>query len=416
MLCLIAKGVHLEGYSKRTDIPGVAKRNAYKTFATELNYALNKKNYGADIDRKEITKMLDQLLVERKGVAGKGGLVERNRGGRVTRSMRMAWERNKPIDFDGSLSEWNQGRRERILNPGGLTAKLLEAGADQDAAGEDGDGKSMPLFKLGVTVANAWIAAEDDEISQENIWRQARKAAVKINNKNWRVRGNLGGMTVTGDVEQGRLDTIANSTVVNTNRDAFSRLPANIRTAGKYEWANPRARKPAGRRFDQWGRPAAQSSEGESLGSAPQSVQGDGYHSSETSVVSSGGDLPRPASESYVPPTIGTPDTTMFAGLTNNDENMTAASPDGDTVSPPALTHQHPDYSSSDNMVVTPPLAATPTLHARIQSSGNMTPFNLNTTGDDALAHGLNYEITYTREQDEEAFMNKERLARCVSV
>jgi hypothetical protein len=135
MLCLIAKGVHLEGYSKRTDIPGVAKRNAYKTFATELNYTLNKDNYGADIDRREITKMLDQLLAERKGVAGKGGLVERNYGGRVTRTMRMAWERKKPIDFDGSLSEWNQGRRERILNSDGLTAKPLEVDADEEGAG-----------------------------------------------------------------------------------------------------------------------------------------------------------------------------------------------------------------------------------------------------------------------------------------
>jgi hypothetical protein len=416
MLCLIAKGVHLEGYSKRTDIPGVAKRNAYKTFATELNYALNRKNYGADIDRKEVTKMLDQLLVERKGVAGKGGLVERNRGGRVTRSMRMAWERNKPIDFDGSLSEWNQGRRERILNPGGLTAKLLEEGADQDGAGEDGDGKSMPMFKLGVKMANAWIAAEGDEISQENIWRQARKAAVKTSNKNWRVRGNLGGVTATDEADQGGLPAIASSTVANTNRDAFSRLPANIRTAGKYEWANPRARKPAGRRFGQWGRSVAQSSEGESSGSGAHSTQGDSYRSSETSVSSCGQEFTLSASESYVPPTICTPDTIMFDGHITNDENMTAASSHGDSVSPPALTHQHPNYSSSDNMVVTPPLTATPTLHARIQSSGDMTPFNLNTIGDDALAHGLNSEITCTREQDEEAFMNKERLAQCVSV
>jgi hypothetical protein len=415
MLCLIAKGVHLEGYSKRTDNPGIAKRNAYKTFATELNYALNKKNYGADIDRKEITKMLDQLLVERKGVAGKGGLVERNRGGRVTRSMRMAWERNKPIDFDGSLSEWNQGRRERILNPGGLTAKLLEDGADQDGDGQDGDGKSMSMFKLDVTVANAWIVAEDDNVSQENIWRQARKAVVKTNNKNWRVRGNLGGMTVTDDVEQGRLDTIASSTIFNTNRDAFSRLPANIRTAGKYEWANPSARKPAGRRFGQWGRPVAQLSEGESSGSVTQSAQGDGYRSSETSFVSSGQDLPRPASESYVPPIIGTLDTIMFDSPTTTCENMAAASSHGDTVSPPSLTHQYPDYSSSD-MVVTPPLAVTPTLHARIQSSDDMTPFNLNTIGDDALAQGLNSEIACIREQDEEAFMNKDGLFRCVSV
>jgi len=271
------------------------------------------------------------------------------------------------------------------------------------------------MFKLGVTMANGGIDAEDDDISQENIWRQARKAVVKTNTKNWRVRGNLGGVTVTDEADQGRPPAIASSAIVSTNRDAFSRLPANIRTAGKYEWANPNARKPAGRSFGQWGRPVALSSEGESSGFGSQSAQGDTHHSSETSVGCYNQDLPRPASESYVPPTIGTPDTIMFDGPTTNDENMTATSSHGDTISPPSLTHQHPDYASSD-MVITPPLAATPTLHACIQSSDDTTPFNLNTTGDDALAHGLNSGIACTREQDEEAFMNKDSSFRCVSV
>jgi hypothetical protein len=82
----------------------------------------------------------------------------------------------------------------------------------------------------------------------------------------------------------------------------------------------------------------------------------------------------------------------------------------GDTVSPPSLTHQNPDYSSSDNMAITPPGAATPTLHPHIQSSGDMNPFNLNIIGDDALVHGLNSEIACIREQEEEVFMNKMAL------
>ena len=57
--------------------------------------------------------MLDQMLVERKGVVGKGGLTGRQQGGRITRSLRLAWERRKPIGFDGSISEWKGGRKKR---------------------------------------------------------------------------------------------------------------------------------------------------------------------------------------------------------------------------------------------------------------------------------------------------------------
>jgi hypothetical protein len=42
---------------------------------------------------------------------GKGGYMERSTTGRITRGLKRAWERNPPIDFDGSLSEWKQWRK-----------------------------------------------------------------------------------------------------------------------------------------------------------------------------------------------------------------------------------------------------------------------------------------------------------------
>lgn len=52
--------------------------------------------------------MLDRVLSEKKAVMC---LVERQSTGRITRSLRMAWECNRKGDFDGSLSEWKMGRK-----------------------------------------------------------------------------------------------------------------------------------------------------------------------------------------------------------------------------------------------------------------------------------------------------------------
>jgi len=61
-------------------------------------------------------------------------MAERQFGGRVTRALRLAWQRSLgdtgdedkdakrvlrvpcPLDFDGSISEWNQWRRQAVEN------------------------------------------------------------------------------------------------------------------------------------------------------------------------------------------------------------------------------------------------------------------------------------------------------------
>lgn len=70
--------------------------------------------------------MLDQMLADRKHVAGKGGLVERQRNGRVTRALRMAWNREPGFDFDGSESEWKQGRKEKVMTQYKIERGLME--------------------------------------------------------------------------------------------------------------------------------------------------------------------------------------------------------------------------------------------------------------------------------------------------
>ncbi len=116
MLGLIARGVHLEQPSQKPFEPlGMIHRDAYENFYTLLNDAVNLKDYTQDIHKKEVTRMLDQMLADRKGVVGRGGLAERQPMPRMTRSLRMAWNRAPAIGFDGSLSEWNQGRKVKVL-------------------------------------------------------------------------------------------------------------------------------------------------------------------------------------------------------------------------------------------------------------------------------------------------------------
>jgi hypothetical protein len=59
--------------------------------------------------------MLDSLLAQRINVVGKGGLMERQPVCRITRALRLAWERSDFRNFTGSEEEWKAGRREKVI-------------------------------------------------------------------------------------------------------------------------------------------------------------------------------------------------------------------------------------------------------------------------------------------------------------
>jgi hypothetical protein len=105
--------VHLEERGKGNDEPGDMRRHAYLNVATELNKAVNgASDFGRDIDKKEVSRMIDRMLIEKKGVVGKGGYMERATNGRITRGLKRMWEREPSFDYDGTLSEWKQWRKE----------------------------------------------------------------------------------------------------------------------------------------------------------------------------------------------------------------------------------------------------------------------------------------------------------------
>lgn len=149
MLCLITKGVHLEERGKRSDAAHVARNNAYVTFATELNKALHGEHYAEDISKREVARMLDHVLLKHKGIVGRGGLTERQFGGRVTRALRLAFLRSRtgPIDYDGSVSEWNQWRRESEIRKRRIKLGLPVENLSWAANRQDGAGtSSFPSF------------------------------------------------------------------------------------------------------------------------------------------------------------------------------------------------------------------------------------------------------------------------------
>jgi len=260
MLCLITKGVHLEGYSKgkRTDDPGAARKNAYLTFATTLNDALHGTDYEHDIHRKEVTRMLDHLLLKHKAIIGKGGLAERQPGGRVTRALRLAWQRSlgaadpnpniqppripSPLDFDGSISEWNQWRRKAVEQKRRARLGLppIEDTNDQGAAGTS----TCPSIMRGAKECTVKEVAGSR--SDGKLVGQTQKPTSQPARNRWRSQQNaLSEEYVVDAVDQGKVPAMASDKIVQTNLDSFRVLPAGVRSASKFQWADPVARQQA---------------------------------------------------------------------------------------------------------------------------------------------------------------------------
>lgn len=84
-------------------------KHAYADVATALNRALNYRDETQDIAVEEVSAMIDKLLSERKAAVK---FMERQKLGKVTRSMKRVWDRG--LNFDGSVKEWLNGRKEKL--------------------------------------------------------------------------------------------------------------------------------------------------------------------------------------------------------------------------------------------------------------------------------------------------------------
>lgn len=151
VLSLLCKGVH------RT-------AGGALTFATELNEALNpggpsRAAYARDVPVADVEALLGRLAVEKKAALA---FIERTPPLKITRAKRRVFERD--IGFDGSLREWNDGRREREreLLPERLAGLVEQQKRDEEAAKERGlarhldyDGMACCLSVVRVTKADS---------------------------------------------------------------------------------------------------------------------------------------------------------------------------------------------------------------------------------------------------------------------
>ncbi|RFU28042.1 hypothetical protein B7463_g8287, partial [Scytalidium lignicola] len=112
LLCLIAKGEHCWAPSEKKSDAVDAQKHAYLNVATLLNKAVHHKDYKKDIDKREVARMIDIILQEKKGAMA---FISRQPSRRLTRGMRQVWERNPPINFTGSKFEWEHGRKAKVL-------------------------------------------------------------------------------------------------------------------------------------------------------------------------------------------------------------------------------------------------------------------------------------------------------------
>jgi len=106
LLALMVKGVHIANLDMTAE---VSKKKKYMDIATALNTACHKGQYADDIPWKAVADKVEHWIKTKKaGVA----LMERHRVGHVTRTMKRVW--NRGIKFDGTMREWEEGRKDTV--------------------------------------------------------------------------------------------------------------------------------------------------------------------------------------------------------------------------------------------------------------------------------------------------------------
>ena len=221
----MAKNMHLEERSNRKDEEGTMRQHAYMNVATALNEAVNRKNggFGDDIDKREVAKMIDQMLDKKKGVVGKGGYMERATSGRITRGLKRMWEREPSFDYDGSLSEWNQWRKAK---------EEKRRSAADGVPKEGGTGTVVESTDKDLTKGASILEVRE-------LFGETLMPSTEILGDIWRQVG------AAVDAAPNRSALVNNATPARTpaacptgNKDSFDRLPSHLRDNDKYAWAN----------------------------------------------------------------------------------------------------------------------------------------------------------------------------------
>jgi hypothetical protein len=198
---------------------------------------------------------------------------------------------------------------------------------------------------------------------------------LKLPARKWRSQqqNTLSDKYVVNEADQGDIPTTASDKTVQTKLDSFNVLPANVRSAGKFQWANPEARQQA---FLGGLHGAAAIAAFQNV--SVESPRGSGDHHGQGSSSRS-----RSTRESYVPPI----NSHCSGSGRQPGSGMSTHAQGGTSEFAPGLTH---DYSSSDGIdtLTNTPIKSNGN-HPRLQYSGEMALLDLNDGHADTLAKGL---------------------------
>jgi hypothetical protein len=149
LLCLMAKGAHLEERREVRESVASRKKHAYKIFAEDFNFAISSDTfYGLPEDL---------MFKQKKGVVGRGGYIERSSMPRVTRALKLMWLREPGFDYDGTLGEWNTGRKEREAEKRSIAAGGTPREVVTNTGSDDGDSKSKSSFDSVEIGSTYWL-------------------------------------------------------------------------------------------------------------------------------------------------------------------------------------------------------------------------------------------------------------------
>ncbi|KAG9246973.1 hypothetical protein BJ878DRAFT_477793 [Calycina marina] len=175
LLALMSRGVHRPPGFHKNDDSRQLRATAHFETASQLNDALNGEGraFGRDVNEREVSRMIDRLLEEKKGVLGHGGIMERQRVPRITRTIRMAFERHKKLDFDGSEREWEEWRKYEVMEKKRISAGgKPRIGTLEEPGPAVQEGADRRRVDSGVGLSRA-----DDANERVDHWAQANNAS-----------------------------------------------------------------------------------------------------------------------------------------------------------------------------------------------------------------------------------------------
>jgi hypothetical protein len=120
--------------------------------------------------------MIDKMLQEKKAVVGKNGYMERSGVKKLTRSLRLMWQRNTKFGYDGSKEEWELWRRDTEMEKN----RISNGGASKESTADTHTDANMS--NLGILEPNAttWQQADLAALSTKGHWNTSRPTAPEV--------------------------------------------------------------------------------------------------------------------------------------------------------------------------------------------------------------------------------------------